>query len=228
MQRPRFIWAPLALLALVPASLAAQRDSSATAARAEARAAVQQAQSELAAIRDQQLQVQSRIENAIAQNMQQRARQLSMSNEQAALQQLDAMLISAQDNLLEQRDRVATLGESVRRRTGAVLVVLLRADSSGAQSITAVSLTVGNAALKAREYSPTANLALQRGAVDEIYRSAVAPAAYRIRAEVRVNDRAVTQDVDVSAAAAAITYVQLAVRDGRIVATSWTNRAANP
>ena len=39
----------------------------------------------------------------------------------------------AQENMLNQRDRMRALGGRCRRRTGAVLVVLLRADSSGAQ-----------------------------------------------------------------------------------------------
>ena len=118
---------------------------------------LEQTQQELADIRSQRVQLQARIENVIAQMMQQRAQALLLSNEATALQQLDAMLTSSQDNLLAQRDRFLAISDAVRRRTGAVLVVLLRADSSqgGASDLLqGATLTVDNSLLPAPSLPP--------------------------------------------------------------------------
>jgi len=230
MHRLRFL--PLviaALLTLFPVAARAQVDPAFEARRAEAQRALQQAQAQLSEIRGQRLQLQARIENAIATAMQQRARQLVMSEEQTALQQLDAMLLNAQNTLLEQRDRVSALGESVRRRTGAVLVVLFRADSAGAaQTLASVQTQISNVAIGSREYSAVANAALQRGAIDELYRADVLPGSINVRVQAVANNQPVAGAIDVNAIAETITYVQFALRDGQLVATSWTSRGVAP
>ena len=129
----RIVVAMLALVAVGASTRASAQDVNQQAykqKREELVKELQQAQAQLADIRSQRVQLQARIENVIAQMMQQRAQALLMSNEMNALQQLDAMLTSSQDNLVEQRDRFTTIANAVRRRSGAVLVVLLRADSS--------------------------------------------------------------------------------------------------
>ena len=62
--------------------------------------------------------------------------------------------------LLSQRDRFLALGDAVRRKSGAVLVVLLRADSSQAQTLQTANLTVDNGSAATRTYSAAANSAL--------------------------------------------------------------------
>ena len=191
---------------------------------------LQQAQAQLADIRSQRVQLQARIENVIAQMMQQRAQALLMSNEMNALQQLDAMLTSSQDNLVEQRDRFTTIANAVRRRSGSVLVVLLRADSSAgpSQILGAAALQVDNAPVENRNYTVTSNGALRMGAVDQLYRGDVLPTSHTVSINVTVNGQPMTQTMNVSAAGETVTYVQFAVRNGQVVATTWTSRGTTP
>jgi hypothetical protein len=191
---------------------------------------LQQAQAQLADIRAQRVQLQARIENVIAQMMQQRAQALLMSNEMNALQQLDAMLTSSQDNLVEQRDRFTTIANAVRRRSGSVLVVLLRADSSSGpgQILGATTLNVDNAPVESRTYTVTANGALRMGAVDQLYRADVLPTSHTVAINITVNGQPMTQSVNVSAAGETVTYVQFAVRNGQVVPTTWTSRGTTP
>src|SRR5688500_6184387 len=138
--------------------------------RAELMRELEESQKRLAEIRGQRVELTTRIENVIARMMEQRARELLMSNEQTALQQIDAILTSSQDNLLAQRDRFTALGDVVRRRGGAVLVVLLRADSSAStQQLGAVTLEVDAQPVANRSYTLTSNNALRLGAVDRLY-----------------------------------------------------------
>lgn len=191
---------------------------------------LQQAQAQLADIRSQRVQLQARIENVIAQMMQQRAQALLMSNEMNALQQLDAMLTSSQDNLVEQRDRFTTIANAVRRRSGSVLVVLLRADSSAgpSQILGTAALQVDNAPVENRNYTVTSNGALRMGAVDQLYRGDVLPTSHTVSINVTVNGQPMTQTMNVSAAGETVTYVQFAVRNGQVVATTWTSRGTTP
>ncbi|MFN2398426.1 MAG: hypothetical protein ABR543_07260 [Gemmatimonadaceae bacterium] len=189
---------------------------------------LQDTQNQMSDIRNQRLQLEARVENAIAQSMSQRAQELLMSGEQTALQQLDGMLTVAQDNMQAQRDRMRALGEAVRRRTGAVLVVLLRADSSGAQTLGAAELQVDGAVGGSRTYTVTSNSALQAGAVDQLYRSNVLPTAHTVALSVTVNGQTVVQTLNVNAGAESVTYVQFAVRNGQVVATTWTSQGTTP
>ena len=239
MPRPRSRWilaVLLALPALVPAAARAQDTTSISATQQayESRRAalvreLQQTQEQLAQIRAQRVSLQARIENYIAQAMAQRAQELLMSNEATALQQLDAMLSSAQDNLASQRDRVRALGDAVRRGTGAVIVVLLRADSTTqSQTLGALELFVDDAVAQTRTYSATANNALQVGAVDQLYRADVLPTAHSIRLQVAVNGTPLTQAVQVTTQSETVTYVQFAVRNGQLVPTTWTSKGTTP
>ena len=239
MPRPRLRWilvALLALPALVPAGARAQDTTTASATQQayESRRAalvreLQQTQEQLAQIRSQRVSLQARIENYIAQAMQQRAQELLMSNEATALQQLDAILSTAQDNLASQRDRVRALGDAVRRGTGAVIVVLLRADSTTqSQTLGALELYVDDAVAQTRTYSAIANNALQVGAVDQLYRADVLPTAHSIRLQVAVNGTPLTQAVQVTTQSETVTYVQFAVRNGQLVPTTWTSKGTTP
>lgn len=230
----RIVVAMMALVAVGASTRASAQDNANQQAykqkREELVKELQQAQAQLADIRSQRVQLQARIENVIAQMMQQRAQALLMSNEMNALQQLDAMLTSSQDNLVEQRDRFTTIANAVRRRSGAVLVVLLRADSSSGpgQLLGATTLQVDNAPVESRTYTVTANGALRMGAVDQLYRADVLPTPHTVSINVTVNGQAMTQTVNVSAAGETVTYVQFAVRNGQVVPTTWTSRGTTP
>lgn len=189
---------------------------------------LEQTQSQLADIRSQRVQLAARIENVIANIMQQRAQALLMSNEYDALQQLDAMLTSSQDNLLAQRERFMALGDAVRRRTGSVLVVLLRADTAGQQTLSEAQLSINGAELATRTYSATARSALEMGAVDQLHRSEVLPTAQEVTVRVTVNGQTVTETINVTAQRETVTYVEFAVRQGRVTSRTWTSRGTTP
>jgi hypothetical protein len=164
----------------------------------------------------------------IAQMMRDRANALLLTNETSALQQLDAILTSSQDNLLAQRDRFASISDAVRRRTGSVLVVLLRADSSQQQTLAGATLTVNGAQVDTRTYTQAASNALNVGAVDQLYRSNVLPTAHQLSVSVQLNGQSVTSEIAVTAAPETVTYVQFAVRNGQVTATTWASRGTTP
>lgn len=224
-------WAP-ALALLIPAAVAAQRspaDEAYERRRAELVRELETTQERLSELRGARVQLQARIENVLAAELERRAQQLIMSSERDALMQLDAILTSSQDNLIAQRERFRSLGDAVRRRTGSVLVVLLRADSSlQGQTIGEARLEVDGAVAGGRTYSPTANEALKLGAVDQLYRSEVLPTRHSVRLQATVNGQPVAQTVDVNTDGETVTYVQFAVRNGQLVLTTWTSRGTTP
>jgi hypothetical protein len=191
---------------------------------------LEQTQQQLADIRSQRVQLQARIESVIAQMMQQRAQALLLSNEATALQQLDAMLTTSQDNLLAQRDRFLAIGDAVRRRSGAVLVVLLRADSSAgaATDLQSATLTVDNLPPESRTYSATANGALRLGAVDQLYRANILPTPHSVTLQLTAGGQTLSQTVNLTAAGESVTYVQFAYRNGQLVPTTWSSRGTTP
>lgn len=228
----RMIVAVMAGLALASAGRAGAQDvqqQAYAAKRAELVKELEEAQAALSDLRAQRVQLQARIENVIANMMQQRAQALLMSNEMNALQQLDAMLTSSQDNLLAQRDRFTTISDAVRRRSGSMLVVLLRADSStSAQLLNQATLSVDNAQVEARSYTVMSNNALSMGAVDQLYRANVLPIGHTVTLQLTVNGQPQTQTLNVAAQGETVTYVQFAVRNGQLVATTWTSRGTTP
>ena len=189
---------------------------------------LQNAQKAVAEIRGERVQLQTRIEAVIAEALRNRAATLMLSNETRALNSLDSVLTLSQDNLLAQRDRFQLIGDAVRRRTGAVLVVLLRADSTQSQLIQTATLSVDNAQAQSRQYSVTANSALSLGAVDQLYRANVLPTTHTIVLSAIVNNQPVTQTVTVNVPTESVTYVQFAVRGGQIQQTTWTSRGTTP
>ena len=229
----RMAVAVVALIAVtVPGRVSAQGDPNQQAyesKRQELVKELEQTQERLSEVRSQRVQLTARIENVIAQMMQQRAQALLMSKEMNSLQQLDAILTSSQDNLLAQRDRFTAIGDAVRGRSGAMLVVLIRADSSSSnQILNSATLQVDNAAVESRTYSMTANNALVNGAVDQLYRANVLPTGHTVTIQVTVNGTPVTQTINVSAAGQTVTYVQFAVRNGQVVPSTWTSRGTTP
>lgn len=230
----RMVLAALAaVLMLLPGSVTAQEQTFQQQAYQQRRQALlrelEAAQKQLAESRGNRVELAARIESVIAQLLEQRAQQLLMSEETNALQQIDSILTASQDNLLAQRDRFAAIGDAARRRSGAVLVVLMRADSSTqTQLLQSANLTVDNVPTESRTYSVTANDALRMGAVDQMYRADVLPTSHTVTLQVTAEGQAVSQTVNVAAAEQAVTYVQFAMRNGQLVATTWTSRGTTP
>lgn len=186
-------------------------------------------QKALAEVKGQRAQLQARVESLIAQAMQERAQALLLSNEQTALQQLDAMLSTSQDNLSAQRDRFVMLSDAIASRSGATLVVLLRADSSQApQNVQSAVATVDSVSAQPRTYSTKASGALARGAVDELFRAPVVPADHAVAVQITVDGRTLTSSATVPAARQAVTYVQFIVRNGQVTSTTWTGQGSGP
>ena len=189
---------------------------------------LQEAQSELSELRSDRVRVEARVDNVYAQSLEQRARTLLMSPEQSALLQLDSMLASAQDRMQDQRDRMQALGDAVRRRSGAVLVVLLGADSLPDGGLSDVKVVLDSSGTIDRGYSQLAVEALQHGAVDEIYRGELLPTSHDVWMTATVAGRQVERRVSVAVKEGTVTYLQFSVRNGQLVLSTWTSRGTSP
>ncbi len=189
---------------------------------------LQETQSELSDLRSDRVRVEARVDNVYARALEQRARTLLMSPEENALLQLDSMLASAQDRMQDQRARMQALGDAVRRRSGAVLVVLLAADSLPAGGLSAVKVVLDSSGTIDRGYSPIAIEALQHGAIDEIYRGEVLPTPHDVWMTATIGGRAVERRVSVEVQEGMVTYLQFDVRNGDLVPRTWTSRGTSP
>src|SRR5579872_822809 len=161
------IWSAALLVGLVGSRARAQSTSQAdttnTQSYSDRRKAIlddiKASQRKLDDLRVERLQLESRVEAVAGKVAEQRVNTLLMSRETYALRQLDSLLTVSQDVLLSQRDRFLTLGDAVRRRAGAELVVTLRADSASTltQRIDSVSVRIDDGAGASRVYSLIAN-----------------------------------------------------------------------
>jgi alanyl-tRNA synthetase len=219
----------LAAIAMAfPATVAAQ-DATYVQKRQQLVKELEEAQRQVQELRGQRLQLAARIDNVLAQVTEQRAQQLMLSNEQTSLRQMDSLLTAAQDNLGDQRDRLMTLASAIRDRSGAVLVVLFRADSSTTRdAVQSAALTVDGASAASRTYTETARGALRLGAVDEVFRANVLPTAHTVVLSANVNGQPMTQTVNVTASSASVTYIQFALRNGQLVQTTWSSKGTTP
>lgn len=223
------VLAALTLTLGTPSAASAQTtDAAYKAKREQLQKELDEAQKALADAKGQRAQLQARLENLIAQAMQERAQSLLLSNEQTALQQLDALLSTSQNNLTAQRERFATLSDAISARSGATLVVLLRADSSQAQTVQSAVVTVDSVGGEPHTYTAQASSALTRGAVDQLYRAPVVPTDHIVAIQVTVDGRTLTGTARVPATRQAVTYVQFAVRNGQVTSSTWTGRGTGP
>ncbi len=189
---------------------------------------LQDTQDKLGDLRSQRVRLEARIENVLAETMQKRTKELLLSNEQSALLQLNGELALAQDNMIAQRDRMRSLGDPLRRRTRAVLVVMFRADSAPLGSLGEASLQIDNVVATTRTYSQAAALALQTGAVDPLYRSEILPSTHTVEFHLILAGLPLAQGLNVNAVAETVTYVQFTVSNGQLVQTTWTSRGTTP
>jgi|SRR5579862_4172748 len=181
----------------------------------------------LAELRTQRIQLESRVESVAARATEQRANELLLTHQTTALRSLDSVLTSSQDNLLAQRDRFLTLGEAVRRRAAAELVIIVRVDSSAQpQRFDSASVQVDSTPALVRRYSPGAIDALNSGAVDELYRANVLPATHVVSLAVFANGAPSLKGANVDVPTGAVTYVQFSVRNGQLVLSTWSSRSA--
>jgi F0F1-type ATP synthase membrane subunit b/b' len=213
---------------LVASVALGQTDATYKAKRDQLAKELEETQKALADAKGQRAQLQARVENLIAQAMQERAQALLLNNEQTSLQQLDALLSTAQTNLAAQRERFTLISDAVSARTGATLVVLLRADSSQTQTVQSAVVTVDSVPAQPRTYTGQASGALARGAVDQLYRAPVVPAEHAVSVQVSVNGKTLTSSTTVTAPRQAATYVQFIVRNGQITSSTWTSRGTGP
>lgn len=107
-------------------------------------------------------------------------------------------------------------------------MVLLRADSSQSQALGSVTVTLNGSQVDTRTYTQAASNALNVGAVDQLYRSNVLPTSHTVSVSVQVNGQTLTSDMTVTAAPETVTYVQFAVRNGQVTATTWASRGTTP
>jgi TolA-binding protein len=189
---------------------------------------LQSTQDKLSDLRSQRVRLEARIENVLAETMQRRTQQLLVSKEETALLQLDGVLANAQDNMVAQRDRMRALGDAVKRRAGAVLVITLRADSAGPESLGNATLSIDNVVASTRTYTQATQQALQTGAVDPLYRSEVLPSTHTVELMLMLGGKPITQGLNVNALTETVTYVQFTVRNGQLVPTTWTSRGTTP
>jgi hypothetical protein len=184
------------------------------------------AQHKLAELRSERIALESRVDSVAVKATTRRASELLLSHETTALRSLDSMLTASQDNLLAQRDRFLSLGEAVRRRADAELVVVVRVDSGpGTQHVEGLTVQVDSAPAADRRYSDAANDALTAGAVDEIYHSNVLPATHAVTLTMSLNGSSVTKAVSVDVPTGAATYVQFTVHAGQLMLSTWINRS---
>jgi malonyl CoA-acyl carrier protein transacylase len=224
----------LGIAVLVPAALPAQQHDSTTMQqayeqrRSELLKDLQQTQDSLGSLRSQRVRLESHIDNVLAQSTEQRAQQLLISGDLNALLQLDAVLAQAQENMTAQRDRMTALGDAVRKRSGAALVVLFRADSAPAGAATAVVLTIDNTDAATHTYSTIAQTALHQGAVDELYNAEMLPTVHTVQANATVGGQSMISALNVQTAANMVTYVQFSVKDGKVTSSTWTSQGTTP
>ena len=218
----------LAIVVQPRGALAQSADSSYKTKREQLAKELEATQKALADAKGQRAQLQARVDSIMAQTMQERAQALLLSNEQTSLQQLDALLATSQNNLSAQRERFAALSDAIDARTGATLIVLLRADSSQAQTIQSAVVTIDSVGGQPRTYSGQASTALARGAVDQLYRASVMPAEHTVAIQITVDGRTLTGTTSVPAARQSVTYVQFLVRNGQVTSSTWASRGTGP
>jgi TolA-binding protein len=196
--------------------------------RAELRREVETAEARLAELRAERARLQARVDNAVALAMQERARQLMMSSEQGALQQLDALLATAQSDMLAQRERMLALGDAVRRRSGAMLVLMMSVDSTESAALTLAEVRVNGVMVADRTYGDLSVQAFRDGAVDQLYRADVLPTVQRLHVRVTIDGRVVEHQRDVLTAGDALTYVRFVVRGGMLASETWSTVTGDP
>ncbi len=176
------------------------------------------------------------LEQLVAEESQRRAniaRVLLITNAQVAVQQEALRNLSDQLYVSEQlvgatHGQLALAAEALRKQPSTVLSVLFAADSNAAPHLGSLALSIDGANTAMMTVSDTARTAFTVGAADELFRGAVLPTPHTIVLTATLNGQPQQLVARVRALGDAVTYVQFAIQDGKLVQTSWASRTANP
>lgn len=221
-------WAPRVarlLLLVLTATTAITATATVVSTAAGAQGAPRTLQDSLDAARRQRMALEATLERQLATGTVERARALAISNEANALQQLEALLDSAQARLVLQRDRIRLLKDAVNQTDKAYLVILFRADALPAGTVDVLAVVDGESQ-KIFTLSGERVRTLAAGAAEEVFRSEVTPTAHRLSLSVAGRGLAVAAPFSVAAAPREVRYVEFSLKGGRLVATTWTARAS--
>jgi hypothetical protein len=181
-------------------------------------------QDSIESMRKQRLQLEAATERVLADSISARAKRLAMGGEVGALQRLELLLDSAQARLLVQRDRIRVLKDASVQTDQAVLVVLVRADALPAGEVAAVIMVDGTQRASV-VLKPDQVKTIVSGASDELFRGEISPADHKVLLQIAAKGLSVGEMIAVPASPRAVTYVEFSLKGGRLVSTTWTNRA---
>lgn len=176
------------------------------------------------------------LEQLVAEEAQRRAniaRVLLITNAQVAVQQEALRNLSDQLYVSEQlvgatHGQLKLAAEALDKQPSTMLAVLFAADSSAASQIGSLALSIDGAATMSLSMSDTARTAFRVGAADELFRGAVLPTPHTIVLTTTVNGQPQQLVARVRALGDAVTYVQFAIQEGKLVQTAWASRTSNP
>ncbi len=173
--------------------------------------------------RANRLQLAARYDKVMSELADERAQTLSLSTEQGSLRQLDSILVTAQNKLALQRERLKALRKAVGSRDQSMLVVLFRTDPG--QRPSSIALDLDGASTASKSYSDTTAAALRAGGADELFRGSVLPVEHTVSISTTVNGQPVSQTATVTPASHDITYLEFDLRGGRLVQNAWRSPA---
>lgn len=184
-------------------------------------------QDSIESARRQRMALEAALERQLATGIAERAKNLAMSEQASALQRIETLLDSAQARLLVQRDRIRLLKDAATQTDKAVLVVLLRAEALPEGELGAVVMIDG-AQQKVVTVTPDRARTLLAGGADELYRAEVAPVDHKIVVSLAARGLSASEAVTLPTNPREVRYVEFALRNGRLVPTSWTSRSTAP
>jgi len=161
------------------------------------------------------------------------ARVLLITNAQVAVQQEALRNLSDQLYVSEQlvdatHGQLSLAADALHKQPSTMLSVLFAADSTAAMQLGSVALSIDGANTLTTGISDTTRTALRVGAANELFRGAVLPTPHTIVLTATVNGQPQQIVARVRALGDAVTYVQFAVQEGKLVQTSWASRTPNP
>lgn len=176
------------------------------------------------------------LEQLVAEEAQRRAniaRVLLITNAQVAVQQEALRNLSDQLYVSEQlvdatHGQLALAAEALRKQPSTMLSVLFAADSVSATQVGGLALSIDGASTALITVNDTTRAAFRGGAADELFRGAVLPTPHTIVLTTTVNGQPQQLVARVRALGDAVTYVQFAIQEGKLVQTSWASRTSNP
>jgi hypothetical protein len=176
------------------------------------------------------------LEQLVVQESQRRAniaRVLLITNAQVAVQQEALKNLSDQLAVSEQlvgatKGQLTLAADAMHKQPSTMLSVLFAADSTSAPQIGGLVLSIDGANTALRTVNDTTRTALRVGAADEIFRGAVLPTPHTIVLTTTINGQPQQLVARVRALGDAVTYVQFAVQEGKLVQTAWASHISNP